>query len=154
MEKHVKSFWNYIKEFRGTADLDNVFLKWAANNNLTLNDAQKVWQRVNKDVYATFGKKEAVSINATPEELKEMGLSGGQLTPELGMGTGDLTELNEELDTTGQPEIGTTPTDSPEEKDILSTLEDEDEGTPSPTEGEVPTTEIPELAGTPPPPPM
>ena len=74
MEKHVKSFWNYIKEFRGTADLDNVFLKWAANNNLTLNDAQKVWQRVNKDVYATFGKKEAVSINATPEELKEMGV--------------------------------------------------------------------------------
>lgn len=153
MEKHVKSFWNYIKEFRGTADLDNVFLKWAANNNLTLNDAQKVWQRVNRDIYTTFGKTADINVSYTGEDAKnfQSTMSGGQPTPDLGMGINDSTELNEELDTAGQSEIGTTPTGSPEEKDILSTLEDEDEGTPPSTEGEVPTTEIPELAGTPPP---
>ena len=151
MEKHVKAFWNYIKEFRGTANLDNVFLKWAATKNLTLNDAQKVWQQVNRDIYATFGKKEAVSINATPEELKEMGLAGNPATPELGMGAGDLGELNKELDTAAQPGTENMPTGAPEEKDILSTLEDEDEGTTPPTGEETPTTEIPELAGTPPP---
>ncbi len=148
MEKHVKAFWNHIKAFRGTADLDKIFLKWAANSNLTLTDAQKVWQQVNRDIYENFGKKKAVTINGTPEELKEMMQNP---VANLGMDTGNLTELNKELDTAEQPGKEPEAAKIPK-KDILSTLEDdESEGTPPPTtEGEAPTTEIPELAGTPP----
>jgi len=141
MEKHVKAFWDHVKTFKGTADIGDVFLKWAADTNLTLNDAKEIWKQVNNDIYTIFNKKADISISGPKEEIegllktKETANIESEIKP-----SENLSVLNEELDKTKQPNIE-------QPKNILSTLEDEEEESiVSPTEiNEAIPTEVPEL---------
>jgi len=49
----TKSFWKYASQIKGTADIENVFIDWAAQNSqdLTLNDVQNIWNTINQDVF-------------------------------------------------------------------------------------------------------
>jgi hypothetical protein len=49
----TKSFWKYASQIKGTADIENVFIDWAAQNSqeLTLSNIQDIWNTINQDVF-------------------------------------------------------------------------------------------------------
>lgn len=54
MQERVKSFWKYASGINKVANIEDVFIHWAALNNLTIADVSEVWHYVNDDIEKAF----------------------------------------------------------------------------------------------------
>lgn len=146
MEALKKEFWKHAASVGGPADIEDIFLSWAADKKLAFDKAIPLWSSINKDIYATFGQKIAdISVSGPAEELKKMMSGGGGESP---LGEGPLEKAKEEIATGIDT---TTPPKSEEAKKTLldSLNEPDEESVPTPpTEGILP---APPAGGTPPP---
>jgi len=142
MEALKKEFWKHAASVGGPADIEDIFLSWAADKKLAFDKAIPLWSSINKDVYAAFGQKLAISMTA--EELQEL----TSKAPSAVAGEGPLEKAKEEIAT------GIDTTASPKQEEAKKTLldslnEPDEENVPTlPTEGILP---APPAGGTPPP---
>lgn len=110
-----QGFWKYASSFTGTSTVEDLFLKWAASENMTINDAKSAWVDVNKDIATYFPKRKAnddVEISGDPEKIKALFSAGGATGP-----------IDVDMDTNAVATPGETPPPITEEE--TSTLANE-----------------------------
>jgi hypothetical protein len=74
-----QGFWKYASSFSGTFTVEDLFLKWAASESMTINDAKLAWTEVNKDIVAYFPNRTAtvtMEVTGDAAEVKEI-MQGG-----------------------------------------------------------------------------
>jgi len=86
METLRKEFWQHVSTAGGPADIGDVFLKWAAGKNLNFDTAKVLWENIDREIHAAFGKKIAdnvtVEITGDKETVEEMlGKGPGEAGP-------------------------------------------------------------------------
>lgn len=136
MNSLTKDFWRHVRTAGGPSDLRDVFLLWAAEQRMTLAQAEDIWKLVCADVDEIFDrskKADNISVEITGDDttIKKM-LSG-----------------EEPLDVLGKPEEVKDEKAEPESKD--TDKEDEGSGTLLDFENEAPAegqTEAPAPAST------
>lgn len=94
----TKSFWKYASQIKGTADIENVFIDWAARNSqeLSLNNIQEIWDSINQDIFdiRTAFNADAFKMildnvlegTATPEEeqiVEDISKDSGSTIPDM-----------------------------------------------------------------------
>lgn len=86
----TQKFWNHVATITGEHNIDDVFLQWAAQNNLTISDAQDTWKKVYAHVLDFFNQSRvATDIEVTPDggvSIKNVGDSeASEIAPPLPM---------------------------------------------------------------------
>jgi hypothetical protein len=80
-EQHVSDFFKYAGNCKKIASIEDVFLEWAYNVDITLNELGSVYSAVEDKVASFFEKEASVSVTmsdgtkleaSTPAELKEI----------------------------------------------------------------------------------
>lgn len=145
MDALKKEFWKHAASVGGPADIEDIFLSWAAQQKLAFETAVPLWSSINKDIYATFGKKIAgnVSISGDANEIKDLFSAGGAPEGVLEAAKEDI--INPESNAEVSPE-------KPKVNTLMDSFgEPDEEKVPTPpTEGILPTALS---GGTPPTPP-
>jgi len=145
MDALKKEFWKHAASVGGPADLEDIFLSWAAKQKLSFEAAAPLWSSINKDVYATFGKKVAgnVSVSGDAAEIRDLFSDGGAPAGVLEEAKEDIINPSSDVETTPEkPKVNTL-------MDSFGEPDEENISTP-PTEGILPTALS---GGTPPAPP-
>jgi hypothetical protein len=104
MNSLTKDFWKHVSTVGGPSELRDVFLKWAADQHMTLPQAEDIWKLVSADVDDIFERPKnagdvEVTVKGDPKdvELYQQTISEGGPAPAKENGDGAL-------DVLGKPE--------------------------------------------------
>jgi hypothetical protein len=80
MNSLTNDFWKHVSTVGGPADLRDVFLVWAADQHMTIPQAEDIWKLVSADVDEIFSRsKKVADIEVTwkgpAKELADVGIA-------------------------------------------------------------------------------
>ena len=55
IESKTKEFWKFASEYKGIANIEDVFVDWANKEGCGLKEATSIWQKVDEDIMKNFG---------------------------------------------------------------------------------------------------
>lgn len=55
LESKAKEFWKFASEYKGIANIEDVFIDWANKEKFSLKEATGIWQKVDEDIMENFG---------------------------------------------------------------------------------------------------
>jgi len=81
LQKHINDFWKYAKTCGKCADLEDIYIEWANNKNLTLNEFKSAYINIYSSINNLLhSNKTALKIDMDPEEFRSL-FSDNSSTP-------------------------------------------------------------------------
>lgn len=70
IQKFADDFWRYASNTKGIVAIEDAFINWAKNSNMTTREFSRVWARIHDDISTKFGLKKAdISFSRTDDIL-------------------------------------------------------------------------------------
>lgn len=59
VQKFADNFWKYASDTKGILSIEDVYIDWANNSNMTIKEFGQVWSKIHDDISTKFGLKKA-----------------------------------------------------------------------------------------------
>jgi hypothetical protein len=131
----ANNFWKYASNTKGVLAIEDAFINWANNSDMTIKEFGHVWSKIHDDIYTKFGLKKADISFSRTEDLLEIADMLKNMNVEDIDDVNDLELPNTEEPATFEPSLAEPPNT---ENEIPSSTPPETETPPIEEGGEKP----------------
>lgn len=112
VQAFADNFWKHASNTKGVVSLDDVYIDWANNSEMTMDEFKKVWAKIHDDINTKYGLKKAdISFSRTDDILdlikllKDTDIDSGELESALLDKTSPTSEPGLDSELSGKPPL-------------------------------------------------